>query len=104
MLITLIEDYNVKLLSTKIYWDKPGDKEEYKKFWNEYKSIESQQEKEILFIKNDLKKLRQAKKEYKEIIKFYHKKLLEYGVMKNLKNSYKTLTGRFIKNGNSIRN
>lgn len=104
MLITLIEDYNVKLLSTKIYWDKPGDKEEYKKFWNEYKAIESQQEKEILFIKNDLKKLRQGKKEYKEIIKFYHKKLLEYGVMKNLKNSYKTLTGRFIKNGNSIRN
>ena len=104
MLITLIEDYNVKLLSTKIYWDKPGDKEEYKKFWNEYKSIESQQEKEILFIKNDLKKLRQAKKEYKEIIKFYHKKLLEYGVMKNLKNCYKTLTGRFTKNGNSIRN
>ncbi len=103
MLITLIEDYNIKLLSTKIYWDKPTDKEEYKKFWNEYKAINEEQKKEILFIKNDIKKLRKSKKDYKEIINFYHNKLLEYGEMKNLKDSYKILTGRFVKYGNSIR-
>ena len=34
LLLTLIEEYNVKLLSTKIYWDKPSDREEYKAFWN----------------------------------------------------------------------
>ena len=34
LLIKLIEDYNINLLSTKIYWDKPANREEYKKFWN----------------------------------------------------------------------
>ena len=40
ILIELIEDYNVRLLSTKIYWDKPQDREEYKRFWEEYKKIQ----------------------------------------------------------------
>ncbi len=31
LLIRLIEEYNIKLLSTKIYWDKPSDREEYKR-------------------------------------------------------------------------
>ena len=66
MLIKLIEDYNIKLLSTKIYWDKPQKREEYKKFWEQYSNIQNKKEqhpdeytkqKEILFIKNDLKKI-----------------------------------------------
>ena len=40
LLIRLIEDYNVKLLSTKIYWDKPANRDEYKKFWKKYQQIE----------------------------------------------------------------
>ena len=39
MLLNIIEEYNVNLLSTKIYWDKPKDRETYKKFWEEYKKI-----------------------------------------------------------------
>ena len=31
-MIDLIEDYNIKLLSTKIYWDKPAKREDYKNF------------------------------------------------------------------------
>ena len=66
MLINLIEDYNIKLLSTKVYWESPKDREEYKKFWNRYQEISKLKEtdfieyikqKEILFIKNDMKKL-----------------------------------------------
>ena len=64
MLLNIIEEYNVNLLSTKIYWDKPKEREEYKKFWNEYKKINLIEDvkakdlkKEILFIKNDLKKI-----------------------------------------------
>lgn len=41
LLIELIEQYNVKLLSTKIYWEKPQDREEYKMFWDEYKAIDN---------------------------------------------------------------
>ena len=37
LLINIIEEYNVKLLSTKIYWEKPAQRESYKKFWDKYK-------------------------------------------------------------------
>ena len=48
LLINLIEDYNLKLLSTKIYWSKPSDREEYKKFWDKYKAINELKEKNYL--------------------------------------------------------
>ena len=66
LLIRLIEEYNIKLLSTKIYWDKPSDREEYKEFWKKYQEIselkginnaEYNEQLEILFITNDLKKV-----------------------------------------------
>lgn len=96
LLIKLIEDYNVNLLSTKIYWDKPANREEYKKFWDEYKKVSSLKEndyvnyinkKEILFISNDLKKVYKNENKYYKIIKFYKNKLVQLGVMKSLKNS-----------------
>ncbi len=92
LLITLIEDYNIRLLSTKIYWEVPAERDEYKKFWEEYKAIdkntiEGQNKKEILFIRDELKKL-ESNLQNKHIIRFYKDKLIEYGVMKKLKNSY----------------
>lgn len=92
MLITLIEDYNVRLLSTKIYWENPADKELFKIFWDKYKAIDSttkegQVQKEVLFLKSDLKKI-EDNVQNKHIIRFYKDKLLEYGAMKKLKNSY----------------
>ena len=33
MLINLIEDYNIKLLSSKVYWENANKREEYKKFY-----------------------------------------------------------------------
>lgn len=94
LLINLIEEYNVKLLSTKIYWDKPALREEYKKFWKEYQEISKKkdsdyiQQKQILFLQNDLKKLRSDKNKYYKIIQFEQSKLVELGAMHNLKNSY----------------
>lgn len=98
MLINLIEEYNLKLLSTKIYWNKPEEKEEYKNFWSKYKEAKDNREKEILFMKHDIKKLRDSKKDYSKIIKFYKEKLVAYGVMKNMKDTCKTLAGRYTKN------
>lgn len=106
MLIKLIEDYNVRLLSTKIYWDKPAKREEYKKFWEEYKEIsklkdtkqeEYLKQKQILFVKNDLKAVSTNAIKYEKIIKFYKQKLVELGAMKNLRNSCRTLQQRCIK-------
>ena len=105
MLINLIEDYNVKLLSTKVYWETPKEREEYKKFWNKYKEISKLKEtdfieyvkqKEILFIKDDIKKLDKEKIDYSKIVKYYKRKLVDYGAMKELKNSCKS-QGQYIK-------
>ena len=88
MLINLIEDYNVRLLSTKVYWDNPKERESYKKFWDKYKEIsklkdvdfiEYVKQKEILFIKNDIKKIENSKMDYSKIIKYYRRKLYGKG-------------------------
>lgn len=99
LLIELIEDYNIRLLSTKIYWDKPSEREAYKLFWNEYKKLQKNKEnnieeyekqKQILFLKEDMKKLQSAKRDYSKIVKFYKNKLVELGAMRQLKNTCKT--------------
>lgn len=97
LLIRLIDDYNIKLLSTKIYWDRPRDRDEYQDFWNQYKEIEKLKEKdyiqyrtkkEILFVKADLQKIRKNENKYYKIIQFYKAKLVELGAMREIKNSY----------------
>ena len=97
LLIDLIEDYNIKLLSTKIYWDKPEERTWYKKFWEEYQKIntlkesnpkEYKKQKEVLFIRSDLKMVYKNENRYYKIIKFYKNKLVELGAMRNLANNY----------------
>lgn len=109
LLIELIEDYNIRLLSTKVYWDKPIEREEYKKFWNEYKEIKKiedinkqNEQKQILFLKNDLKELRKSKEKESLIVKYEKQKLVELGAIKQIKNKYKTIEGNLkkIKNAN----
>lgn len=98
LLIKLIEEYNLKLLSTKVYWDKPEQKDNYKEFWNKYNNIQNMQnetqkreQKEILFIKNDLIALNKSKNDYNEIISIYKNRLVELGVMKQIKNKPRTI-------------
>ena len=94
MLLNLIEDYNIQLLSTKVYWDNSKDREEFKKFYNKYKEIKNLKEtdfieyvkqKEILFIKNDISKIQKEKTDYSRLSKYYKRKLVDYGVMKEIK-------------------
>ena len=96
MLINLIEDYNVKLLSTKVYWESQKEKDEYKKFWKQYQEIKKLKEtdfieyvkqKEILFIRNDIKKLNTGKTDFSKLMKYYKRKLVDYGVMRQIQNS-----------------
>ena len=99
MLINLFEDYNVKLLSTKVYWENAKDREEFKNFWNQYKEIcklketnfiEYVRKKEILFIKNDMKKIKEGntKTDYSKLLTYYKRKLIDYGALRELKNAY----------------
>ena len=94
MLINLIEDYNVKLLSTKVYWDNSEERESFKTFWKKYKEIEKLKEidfieyikrKEILYIKGEIKKVQRERFDYTRLIKYYKRKLIDYGAMKEIR-------------------
>ena len=105
MLLTLIEDYNIRLLATKVYWDNPKDREQFKRFHEKYKDVEKLKdidfveyvkEKEILFIKEDIQKVKGEKTDYTRLIKYYKRKLVDFGVMKEIR-EYKTKDGKFTK-------
>ena len=104
MLIKIMETYNTKLLSTKVYWERPQEREAFKKFIEKYKKIETLKEtdfieyirqKEVLFIKNDMPKLHQEKTDYSKLIKYYKRKLVDFDAMKEIR-AYKS-EGKYIK-------
>ena len=62
--------------------------------------VEYMKQKEILFIKNDMKKIENSKTDYSKIIKYYRRKLVDYGVIREIKNSCKSkgkYNGKIIK-------
>ena len=74
--------------------NKPDDREVYKKFWAEFQeieglkntnSVEYTKQKQILFLKSDLKEVYKNETRYYKIIEFYKSKLVELGAMKRLK-------------------
>lgn len=96
-LVKIVEEYNLKLLSTKVYWDNPDDKAKYKIFWDKYNEankIEDEEEKYkqklIIFLKEDIKKLYLNKRRYKKIIDLHKDYLVELGAMRIMKNKCKT--------------
>lgn len=97
MLLKLIEDYNVKLLSTKVYWDKPQERDAYKKFWDAYSKSNSEKEKEILSLRRELHDTEYEYEKYITVRQFYKNKLCDLGAMRKLRNSRKTLDGYFTK-------
>ena len=106
LLLNLIDEFNLKVLSTKVYWDKPESRKEYKEFWKEYIRIsdlkktdekEFEKQKEILFITNDLKQVSKNENKYCKVIALYKDKLVELGVMKKMPNKCVSKEGTFKK-------
>ena len=98
MLLKLIEDYNVKLLSTKVYWENPEERDKYKKFWIAFSKSTNSEEKEILSLRRELYETADEYEKYAEVRQFYKDKLVELGVMKKIKKSTcKTMKGSFTK-------
>ncbi len=97
MLLNILEEYNIGLLSTKIYWDKPQEKEEFKAFWEVFKKASSEKEKDIILLKKDLKQISKEPERYKLVIDVYKNKLVELGAMRQVKDACKTLQTRYIK-------
>lgn len=88
LLIELLETYYIKLLSTKVYWEKATEKEKFKEFLEKYKKSETEKEKEILFLKKEINTI--DNNENKEIISFYKSRLVDYGAMRKIKNNCRT--------------
>ncbi len=82
LLLDLLEVYNIKLLSTKVYWEKTDEREKYKKFLEKYQKAETVKEKEILFLRREIETVSEDEK---EIIQFYKNRLMAYGAMKKIK-------------------
>ena len=91
MLLKLIEDYNVKLLSTKVYWENSEERDKYKKFWAAFSKSTNSEEKEILSIRRELSQIPNNEEKNKVLRTFYKKKLVEFGVMRSFKDS--SITG-----------
>ena len=99
ILLKLIEDYNVKLLSTKVYWEKPEEREIYKKFWNEYSKATSSEDKEILALRRELHDLKAEDSDKMVYLKnFYKRKLVEFGKMRLITKLRKVENIKYIKN------
>ena len=110
MLLNLIEDYNIRLLSTKVYWENSKDREEFKCFFDKYKIIEKLKEtdfieyvkqKEILFVREYIKKIEEEKTDYSRLLKYYKRKLVDYGVMREIKEC-KTKDKKYIRKKENI--
>ena len=90
-LFDVMEDYNVKILSTKVYWDRPEERQAYKKFWDKYeKAKDDTNKKQILLLKQDLKELKKLRRENIAIIDLHKQKLTKMGVIKTIGTSAKT--------------
>lgn len=99
LLIRLFEQYNEKLLAVKIYWDKPESKNEYVKFQDKLKKLENDKEtgvenydikKQILYIREDSRRLKKYDTKYYRILQFYKTRLISLGDVRNIKNRSKT--------------
>lgn len=90
-LLQIIQNYNEKLLSTKVYWENPEERDIYKKFWEDYSHAETEEQKEIAVLKKELHDVIDNGPKAKQIRAFYKNKLVEFGAMKQFKNSCKTI-------------
>ena len=98
LLIEFIEEFNLKVLSTKVYWENADERSNYREFWKKYQEIEKiddiderENKKEILFVKNELREVRKNLNKYGKIAAFYKSKLVDLGVMRVLPNKCTTL-------------
>jgi len=80
-----------------VYWDNSDERESYKKFWTKYSKLKDSDSKEILSLQRELSQIDNNPKNA-ELRKFYKQKLVNFGVMKQFKDS--CITGsktRYIK-------
>ena len=104
VLLDAIEEYNDNALSKKTYWNTLAEEEEYKVFnekWTELKKLaridydDFKNQREILFVKNDLKYIKKEKIVLEEVRNYYRERLIQLHALRNLSNKYQVRLGRW---------
>lgn len=102
VLLDAIEEYNDNILIKKSYWKTPNEEEQYKKFnekWSELKKLaridydDFKKQREILFVKNDLKYMKKEKIKLDEVRNYYRDRMLQLDALRKLANKYQTKLG-----------
>lgn len=104
VLLDAIEEYNDNVLVRKTYWGSPTEEEEYKKFkekWTELKKLarinydDFKKQREILFVKNDLKYMKKAKHKLDEVREYYRERMLQLHALRTFSNKYQVKLGKW---------
>jgi len=105
VLLDAIEEYNDNILVKKSYWNNPLEEEDYKKFnakWSELKKLaridydDFKKQREVLFVKNDLKHMKKAKLQLAEVRTYYRDRLLQLHALRNFANRYQIKSGKWL--------
>lgn len=97
-LLRISENYNEKLLSTKVYWENATEREAYKKFWDTYSNASTSEEREIAILQKELHDITENGPKALQIRRFYKQKLVNFGAMREFKNKCKTISNiRYVK-------
>ena len=104
VLLDAIEEYTDNVLVKKSYWKNPIEEEEFKNFntkWSELKKLaridydDFKKQREILFVKNDLKNMNKSKIALDEVRKYYRDRMLQLHALRTLSNKYKVNSGKW---------
>ena len=107
----LVQDTKIATKREKAYTMVLTLREQFKRFYEKYRDIEKLKDidfieyvkqKEILFIKEDMNKIKGEKTDYTRLIKYYKRKLVDYGVMKEIRDC-KTEKGKYARSKVSTR-
>ena len=102
MLLDSIEEYVDNVLVKKSYWNTVTEEEEFKKFntkWSELKKLaridydDFKNQREILFVKNDLKHIKKEKLKLDEVRKYYRDRMLQLHALRRLSTKYQKKSG-----------
>ena len=102
--LDLIEEFNLKILSTKVYWDNNDKKQKFRNFWKKYQELddikgkeEKKKQREILFVRADLAEVLENEDKYAKLISIYKSKLVDLGAMRRFGKCKSLEDGIYIK-------
>lgn len=105
LLLDAIEEYNDNVLVLKSYWNSVEEEAEHKKFqekWSELKKLaridydDFKKQREVLFIRKDLKEMKKLKLKLDEVRRYYRERMLQLNALRRLPNRCRVKAGKWL--------